>query len=81
MIHHLYDIQTIGTAFFQAREAYDGSTMTKILEPEDIARAVIFATTQPKYSSVNEILIEPREAPIWGFLPECNTVCVLFKLK
>jgi NADP-dependent 3-hydroxy acid dehydrogenase YdfG len=48
----------------QAKDAFDGSGKVKILEPEDIANAVIYATTQPPYAAVNEILIEPREAPI-----------------
>lgn len=48
---------------FQAKAAYDGSSNCKILEPSDIANAVIYATTQPDYVGVNEILIEPREAP------------------
>ena len=48
---------------FQAKEKYDGSSLTKILEPDDIGRAVVFAVTQPSYAAVNEILIEPRGAP------------------
>ena len=49
---------------YQASEAYDGSQNTKILEPDDIGKAVLYAVTQPSYAAVNEILIEPREAPI-----------------
>lgn len=48
----------------EAKAAYDGSSNCKILEPSDIANAVIYATTQPDYVGVNEILIEPREAPV-----------------
>ena len=31
----------------------------KVLESEDIARAVVFALAQPKHVSVNEILVRP----------------------
>ncbi|ELT91031.1 hypothetical protein CAPTEDRAFT_168750 [Capitella teleta] len=48
----------------EARAAFDGSASTTILEPSDIGRAVVYAVTQPAYASVNEILIEPRGAPI-----------------
>jgi len=34
-------------------------TIDKILEPEDIARAINFAVTQPPHVSVNEMLIRP----------------------
>ena len=47
----------------QAQEMYDGSGSCKILEPTDVANAVLYAVTQPEYVGVNEILIEPREAP------------------
>ena len=48
----------------QAREAYDGSGSTQILEPDDIADAILYAVTRPPYAAINELLIEPREAPI-----------------
>ncbi|CAG2239852.1 unnamed protein product [Mytilus edulis] len=47
----------------EAQEKYDGSSSCKILEPTDIANAVLYAVTQPEYVGVNEILVEPREAP------------------
>ena len=31
----------------------------KVLEPEDIARAIAFAVTQPAHVSINEMLIRP----------------------
>jgi NADP-dependent 3-hydroxy acid dehydrogenase YdfG len=34
-------------------------TIDKILEPEDIARAITFAVTQPPHVSINEMLIRP----------------------
>ncbi|KAL4230934.1 hypothetical protein ACF0H5_011308 [Mactra antiquata] len=48
----------------EAKEQFDGSSSHKILEPVDIANAVVYAVTQPQHVGVNEILIEPREAPI-----------------
>lgn len=49
---------------FQAKEMFDGSSSTKILDPEDVGRAIVYAVSQPTHASVNEILIEPREAPV-----------------
>jgi NADP-dependent 3-hydroxy acid dehydrogenase YdfG len=34
-------------------------TIDKILEPEDVARAITFAVTQPPHVSINEMLIRP----------------------
>ncbi|XP_069130390.1 uncharacterized protein [Argopecten irradians] len=48
----------------EAKEAYDGSQLCRILDPEDVARAVLYAVTQPPHVGINEILIEPREAPV-----------------
>ncbi|XP_065058654.1 uncharacterized protein LOC135686369 [Rhopilema esculentum] len=56
LIHHTTDAE--------AKSEYDMSDKTpKILEPEDIANAVVFAITQPEYCAINEILVEPRQAP------------------
>ena len=35
----------------------------KVLEPADVARAVVYAVTQPEWCAVNEILVEPRQEP------------------
>jgi len=43
------------------REMIDA--IDKILEPEDIARAIRFAVTQPPHVSVNEMLIRPTTSP------------------
>ncbi|XP_066999059.2 uncharacterized protein [Anabrus simplex] len=47
-----------------AKEMFDMSGKTRILEPYDVAQAVMYAVTQPGYCAVNEILVEPRESPI-----------------
>jgi NADP-dependent 3-hydroxy acid dehydrogenase YdfG len=35
----------------------------KILEPEDISRAILYAVTQPPHVSINEMLIRPTTSP------------------
>ncbi len=34
------------------------------LEPDDIARAVMFALTQPPHVDVNEVLVRPINQPL-----------------
>jgi NADP-dependent 3-hydroxy acid dehydrogenase YdfG len=46
----------VDTPFFDSRP-------TNALEPDDIARAVLFALTQPPHVDVNEILIRPIHQP------------------
>jgi amino acid adenylation domain-containing protein/thioester reductase-like protein len=49
----------------EARMKFDGSNAGhKILDPEDIAKTVLFALSQPPHVALNEILIEPQAAPI-----------------
>ncbi|CAD5206504.1 unnamed protein product [Bursaphelenchus okinawaensis] len=49
----------------EASEKYDFSKAGhKILDPEDVAKAVVFAVGQSKHVAVNELLIEPQQAPI-----------------
>lgn len=53
------------TKDLDAQQQYDTmGTASKILDPEDIGRAVLYAVTQPDHCGVNEILIEPKEAPV-----------------
>jgi NADP-dependent 3-hydroxy acid dehydrogenase YdfG len=46
----------VDTPFFDSRP-------TNALEPDDIARAVLFALTQPPHVDVNEILVRPIHQP------------------
>jgi len=49
----------------EAKEKYDFSQAGhKILDPEDVAKTVLFALSQPVHVALNEILIEPQAAPI-----------------
>ncbi|KAK4555740.1 hypothetical protein LTR86_006960 [Recurvomyces mirabilis] len=48
----------------EAVKAYGTPTGAQILDPEDVANAIVYALKQPDYVAVNEILIEPREEPI-----------------
>ena len=48
---------------FQAREKYEVSDDVKRLNPSDVADAVVYAVTQPAHCAINEILIEPTDAP------------------
>ncbi|KAI0004446.1 putative NRPS-like enzyme [Xylariaceae sp. FL0662B] len=48
----------------EAIEKYNQPSTTKILEPEEVAEAIIYALRQPAHVAVNEVLIEPRDEPI-----------------
>ena len=47
-----------------AIERYGQPTGAKVLEPDDVAAAVVQALCQPEHVAVNEVLIEPRDEPI-----------------
>ena len=49
--------------FSQAREKYEVSDDIKRLDPSDIANAIVYAVTQPAHCAVNEIMLEPTDAP------------------
>ncbi|PSN49701.1 hypothetical protein C0J52_05337 [Blattella germanica] len=48
----------------EAQEKYQMVNKMKVLEPKDVAGAVLYAVTQPDYCAINEILLEPKDAPI-----------------
>jgi NADP-dependent 3-hydroxy acid dehydrogenase YdfG len=48
----------------EAMAKYGEPSGAKVLDPEDIARAVVFAVTQPAHVAVNQLLVEPRDEPI-----------------
>ncbi|OTA08011.1 NRPS protein [Trichoderma parareesei] len=48
----------------EAIKKYGEPSGAKILEPEDVAGAILYAVCQPEHVAVNEVLIEPRDEPI-----------------
>jgi len=48
----------------QAHEEFAADGSAKVLDPDDVARAVVFACSQPDHVAINEILVEPKEFPI-----------------
>ena len=48
----------------EALEQYGQPTGGKVLDPEDVARSVIYALSQPEHVAVNEVLVEPRDEPV-----------------
>lgn len=48
----------------EAIEAYGKPTGARILDPADVANAIVYALKQPEHVAVNEVLIEPRDEPI-----------------
>ena len=47
----------------EALKQYGEPSGAKVLDPEDVARSIIYALKQPEHVAVNEIMIEPREEP------------------
>ncbi|KAJ9141745.1 AMP-binding enzyme [Pleurostoma richardsiae] len=48
----------------EAVKKYGEPSGAKVLDPEDVAGAIVYALRQPGYVAVNEVLIEPRDEPI-----------------
>ncbi|KAH9885509.1 putative NRPS-like enzyme [Xylariomycetidae sp. FL2044] len=48
----------------EALKKYGEPSGAKVLEPEEVAAAIVYAVSQPEHVAVNEILIEPRDEPI-----------------
>jgi NADP-dependent 3-hydroxy acid dehydrogenase YdfG len=48
----------------EAIKKYGEPTGAKVLDPEDVAKAIVYALRQPVHVAVNEVLIEPRDEPI-----------------
>jgi NADP-dependent 3-hydroxy acid dehydrogenase YdfG len=48
----------------EALEEYGQPGESRVLDPEDVAAAVVHALAQPEHVAVNEILVEPRDEPV-----------------
>ncbi len=48
----------------EALERYGQPSGARVLHPEDVAAAVVYALEQPDHVAVNEILVEPRDEPV-----------------
>ncbi|OKL55981.1 hypothetical protein UA08_08771 [Talaromyces atroroseus] len=48
----------------EAIKQYGEPSGAQILDPKDVANAIVYALSQPSHVAVNEVLIEPRDEPI-----------------
>lgn len=48
----------------EALKKYGEPTGAKVLDAEDVARAVVYAVCQPEHVAVNQVLVEPSAEPI-----------------
>ena len=48
----------------EAVKEYGQPSGAQILDPEDVANAIVYALKQPAHVAINEVLIEPRDEPI-----------------
>lgn len=48
----------------EALKQFGEPSGAKVLEPEDVANAIVYALKQPEHVAVNEMLVEPRDEPI-----------------
>ena len=48
----------------EALKDYGQPTGAQVLDPEDVARSVVYALSQPDHVAVNEVLVQPRDEPV-----------------
>jgi len=48
----------------EALKLYAQQSGARVLDPEDVAEAIVYALSQPDHVAVNEVLVEPREEPV-----------------
>ncbi|KAJ4452315.1 hypothetical protein ANN_03835 [Periplaneta americana] len=58
------EVMLSGSDALQAQDRYQMVHKMRVLEAADVARAVLFCVSQPDHCAVNELLVEPREAPL-----------------
>ena len=47
-----------------ALKEFGAPSGAKVLDPDDVARSVVYALEQPAHVAVNELLVEPTGEPI-----------------